>query len=320
MKTKILLGFVAGVALTSGVFYVASKKPAQHAVETAQTVPPVAPVQPPAAAPVEATPVAAPEPAKSVPERIETVAVVTKPVMTKPPAPARVETKPSAVVRRQPAPEPPIETAAQQRTVPEPAITPEAPPEPSPAPEPVQQSPAPPEPHSVTLEAGALLTARVGQTISSDQNVAGDTFTGTLDEPLVLDGFIVAERGSRVQGRVVEADRAGRVKGVARVSVELTRIHTADGQSIPITTQAFEKIGSQSKGEDAAKIGAGAALGAIIGALAGGGKGAGIGAGIGGAAGAGTVMATRGKAAIIPVETRLSFRVQEPVTITERLQ
>jgi len=32
------------------------------------------------------------------------------------------------------------------------------------------------------------------------------------------------------------------------------------------------------------------------------------------------VLATRGKAAEIPVETRLSFRVAEPVKVTERLK
>jgi hypothetical protein len=60
-------------------------------------------------------------------------------------------------------------------------------------------------------------------------------------------------------------------------------------------------------------------IGAAIGAIAGGGKGAGIGAGVGGAAGAADVLLTRGKPADIPVETRLTFRVQEPVTITEKL-
>jgi hypothetical protein len=66
-------------------------------------------------------------------------------------------------------------------------------------------------------------------------------------------------------------------------------------------------------------VGAGTVLGAAIGAAAGGGKGAAIGAGAGAAAGAAGVMLTRGKAAEIPVETRLSFRIANPITITERL-
>jgi outer membrane lipoprotein SlyB len=105
---------------------------------------------------------------------------------------------------------------------------------------------------------------------------------------------------------------------LAQLTLELTRLHTADGQNIPIRTTQFVKQGPQSKKEDAEKIGAGAVIGTIIGAIAGGGKGAAIGAGAGGAAGAGTVAATRGKPAVLPVETRVSFRIDQAVEITER--
>jgi hypothetical protein len=77
-------------------------------------------------------------------------------------------------------------------------------------------------------------------------------------------------------------------------------------------------MGPESKNADAAKIGGGAALGAIIGAIAGGGKGAAIGAGVGGAAGTGAVVGTRGKAAELPSETKISFRLNNAVTITEK--
>jgi len=175
-------------------------------------------------------------------------------------------------------------------------------------------------PHSVTIPAGTLLSVRLGETLASDRNHPGDAFSATLDQPLVIDGFVIAERGARVQGKVLEAQEAGRVKGVSSLSVHLTRLHTSDGQDVNLQTASFHKEGPASHGEDAKKIGAGAAIGAVIGAIAGGGKGAAIGAGVGGAAGTGTVMATRGKAAELPVETRLSFRVEQPVTITERLK
>lgn len=102
------------------------------------------------------------------------------------------------------------------------------------------------------------------------------------------------------------------------MSLELTQVTTSDNQRIRIRTASYQRQADTSHKEDAAKIGGGAALGAIIGAIAGGGKGAGIGAAVGGAAGAGDVALTRGKAATIPVEARVSFRLQEPVTITER--
>jgi len=175
------------------------------------------------------------------------------------------------------------------------------------------------EPHVVTLAAGTPLNVRLGETLSTQRNRPGDTFTASLEQPLVIDGFIIAERGARCEGRVLESDPGGRVRGVAHLELELTSFHSADGQRIRVRTTGFGKDADTSRKSDAAKVGGGAALGAIIGAIAGGGKGAAIGAGAGGAAGAGDVALTRGKAAELRVETPLSFRVQDPVTITEKL-
>ncbi len=140
----------------------------------------------------------------------------------------------------------------------------------------------------------------------------------SLDQPLVVDGFVVAERGARVEGRVVESQAAGRVRGTAGISLELVRFTTADGQRVRIQTDSFERRAEASKSKDAAKIGAAAGIGAAIGAIAGGGKGAAIGAAVGGAAGTGGVLTTRGSAATIPSETRMTFRLRDAVTITER--
>jgi hypothetical protein len=159
----------------------------------------------------------------------------------------------------------------------------------------------------------------VNETISTDTNYAGDTFTASLDRPLVIDGFIIAERGSRVTGRVIQAEKAGRVKGLASLSLALTQLHTTDGQTLNIETAPWSKEGENSKKRDAATVAGGAALGAIIGAIAGGGKGAAIGAGTGGAAGTGGVLLTRGKAAVVPSETRLTFSLSSSVPITEHL-
>jgi hypothetical protein len=163
------------------------------------------------------------------------------------------------------------------------------------------------------------LTVRLDQALSTGDNQTGDSFRATLDQPLLVDGFVIAERGSRVEGRVVEADAGGRVRGVSRLSLELVHLNTSDGQRLRLQTDTFAKQGQQEKGRDAAKIGAAAGIGAAIGAIAGGGKGAAIGAALGGAAGTGGVMATRGKPAEIPAETRMSFRLREAITVTEKL-
>ncbi len=85
-----------------------------------------------------------------------------------------------------------------------------------------------------------------------------------------------------------------------------------------LSTSHFTRQAKSTKGKDAKKIGIGAGVGAAIGAIAGGGKGAAIGAGVGGGAGTGAVLATHGDPAVIGAESRLSFTLREPVTITEQ--
>jgi hypothetical protein len=174
------------------------------------------------------------------------------------------------------------------------------------------------EPHVVTLPAGTTLSVRLGETLSSDKVGTGDTFQATLDTPVVVDGFIIAERRSKVAGRVVEANRAGRVKGLANLALAVSEINTTDGQQVRIETDSYEKWGNSSVKSDTAKVAGAAAIGAIIGALAGGGKGAAIGAGAGGAAGTGVALGTRGSAVSVPSESILTFRLARLVTITEK--
>lgn len=223
------------------------------------------------------------------------------------------------VAPQPPAPVAPPAQAEPSRT--EPPQPEPAPAEPAPAVNVPPDSPAPaaPEPPAqVTLRSGILLSARTVEGLSSERNQIGDTFTATLDQPLSVDGWVIAERGARLEGKIVQSQRAGRVKGLSNLAIELTQLVTSDGQRIPIQTETFEKRGESSTGQDAAKVGAVAAIGAAIGAIAGGGKGAGIGAAAGGAAGAGDVMLTRGKPAVLPAETHINFRLRNSVTITER--
>jgi len=171
----------------------------------------------------------------------------------------------------------------------------------------------------VTLAAGTALAVRIGETISSARSKVGDSFLATLEQQLVIDGFIIAERGARLEGRVLEAAEAGRGGGTSHLGIVLVKLETADNQRVRIRTVPYKKDGGSSTAGNVAKVGAGTVLGAAIGAVAGGGKGAAIGAGAGAGAGGGAVLLSRGKSVDIPVETRLSFRVEEPVTITEKL-
>jgi hypothetical protein len=313
---KLASAFAAGAVLASGIVFFAVRPVSIDSVDSPKPVAapaivpkPVVPAPVAEIAQAPAPPVRLPA---RVPERLSRVPIREKPS----PMPPPVRYQKEVVIARNdpPAPPPP---PVEPKPDPPPAIVA------APAPAPTQNVevqnvslPAPNiearVPHTVTLATGALLAVRVGETLSSAHNQPGDTFLATLTQPLVIDGFIIAERGARLEGRVVEA-------GASHLGISMVRLATADGQNIRIRTEPFVKQAGSSAGTDAAKIGGGAALGAIIGALAGGGKGAAIGAGAGGAVGAGGVLLTRGQAAEIKVETRVSFRVQDSITITERL-
>jgi hypothetical protein len=265
---------------------------------------------------------------------VETVAQapLAPPAAAAEPAPATEGRKPSPIQTRRPVTRPRSTQVAQEPapapgpaqgidTKPAPAASPVAlaAPEPEPAPEPRPELPkARPAPQHVTIPAGTLVVIRTQNTLSTDRNFNGDTFAATLDQPLVVDGFVIAERGAEVEGHVVRSEKAGRVEGLSDLAVELVRLHTSDGQRLSIVTEPHEVRGQKTRGSDAKKVGIGAGLGAIIGAIAGGGKGAAIGAGAGGAAGGGAVLATRGEPAVIPSESRLTFHLRTPVEVTER--
>jgi hypothetical protein len=193
--------------------------------------------------------------------------------------------------------------------------TPQQPEQPVQQPDPAASIPAAPQPTQVTLKAGLLIPARTGQGLSSEHNAPGDGFTATLDQPLVADGWVIAEKGARLEGKVVET---GRGKGQPQLVVVLTQLRTSDGQRVPIETETFAKHAQMATGDTAGKVLAGTVIGAAIGAIAGGGKGAAIGAGVGTAAGAGGAVATRSRPAVVPAETVIRFRLKNAVTITER--
>ncbi len=240
---------------------------------------------------------------------------------------ASARPKPVSAQRPDAAPSDDRPTLAAQNPAPSaPTAVPDAPapavPEPLPpapiAPENVTPPlPPAPAPNRVTLNAGMLISVRLLDGLSTGRNAPGDAFSATLDHELVAGDFVIAERGARAEGRVVAVDHGDKVHGGATLTLELTKVRTSDDQVVSIATDAFTKRSEPDHSADAGKVVGGAAIGAVIGAIAGGGKGAAIGAGAGGGAGAGDVMLTR-KPAALPSETRIAFRLRQPVTITEQ--
>jgi hypothetical protein len=170
-------------------------------------------------------------------------------------------------------------------------------------------------PAHLTVKPGTYLTIRTTQFLSSDRNHQGDAFSASLEQPLIVDGVVVAQRGQTVGGRITEAQKAGRVEGTSRLGVELIDVTLADGSVVPIQSQMVSRDGRTSVGRDVGAVAGTTALGAIIGAGADRGRGAAIGAGAGAAAGILGVLLTRGEPTVIRPESVLTFRVQGAVEI-----
>ncbi|HEX4771349.1 MAG TPA: hypothetical protein VH351_10980 [Bryobacteraceae bacterium] len=289
----------------------------QTAPDQASPAPVVKPTAPPLMPAAPTRMKVSPQPQKQ-PKTARTPTVIAKNTPPQPeylPAPPPDDPVPAAAATPQAAaPQPDSRTmVTPQPAADQPQTT--AGPKPQTAPAPSQP---PHQPRIVTIQPGTKLVVRVSQEISTDRAAGGDAFLGILESPIVLDNALIAEKGSRVRGRVVGSQK-GHGGGVAALSLTLTEINTTDGQQVKVVTSSYREQGPRSTDTDLAKIGGGAALGAVIGGVSSGGKGAAIGAGLGGAAGAGAVLLTRPKPAVVEEETKLDFELTEPVVITERL-
>lgn len=167
----------------------------------------------------------------------------------------------------------------------------------------------------VTIPVGTKLRVVLLEAVSSDKSRAGDQFLATLTEPIIVGGETVFAKGTKVRGRVIDAEESGRVRGRASLELRLIQIVQDEGKSLSISTKPYTAVAESTKKRDAAVIGGGAGIGAVIGAIAGGGKGAAIGAAVGGGAGTGTVLATKGKEVRFGAEHPLSFTLASPIEI-----
>jgi hypothetical protein len=184
---------------------------------------------------------------------------------------------------------------------------------------------APPQfqavPPTLTLPAGTTISVRTSDWLSSDQNRPGDTFSAVLDQPLVVDGWVMARRGQVVLGRVDMALKASHNAGVSQLGLSLAEITFVDGQQLPVQTQLVQTSTGPSNQKVAGTVAATTVLGTVIGGIAGGGTGAAIGAIAGAGGGMAVAMSTRGRPTVIFPETLLTFRLNVPAALsTERSQ
>ena len=187
-------------------------------------------------------------------------------------------------------------------------------PKPKPKPTPTTPKPAPVAP-GITVAAGTQIKVSFPTEVSTKDKVAGDTFSATLANDVVVDGKVVFPAGSTVTGHVVEAVRPGKASGKGKMVLAYDSIE-ANGTSYSIDTVGAPIEGASGTKGDATKVVGGAAAGAILGKIIGGsGSDAAKGAAAGAAAGTAAALLTRGPDPVVKAGQTLTVALDNPVTV-----
>ena len=166
------------------------------------------------------------------------------------------------------------------------------------------------------MKADSVVGLRIDQSLSSATAKIEDKVTARISRDLTVDGRTVLPTGTKIEGNVMLVESGSKFKGRGRLGIRFHTIVLADGQRVPIQTEAVYRDSESAAPSAATKVGTGAAAGAIIGAVIGGKKGALIGAGVGAGGGTAAVMAGDRKEALLASGTALTMRLTSPVTLT----
>jgi hypothetical protein len=131
-------------------------------------------------------------------------------------------------------------------------------------------------PQTAMLVPGMVISVRITQSLSSNHNRSGDTFRAQLDGPLVAEGHMVAPKDAPVLGIVVNARKAGLLRGRSELQLALTDLALANGKLVHLQTGRVEEMGSHANLASTAKMATGAAMGAVVGAVKGAAQGIGL--------------------------------------------
>ncbi len=321
MNSKVLaagLLVVGCITAAAGGAYFATRQNAAEQAAPAASAPgslPVSETEAVVGKPAEAKPAEAPDPAPSAP------AVEARPLVEPPPATrpesrrSRPVTQPRPTRAAVPAPETPAPAAVDrpQERVPV-APLPIEPPANVRIPE---QPPAEPEVQfeELVVPASSVIGLQVETPLSSERSRVEDRVDARVTRDVTSAGRVAIPAGSRVIGAVTLVERAGKMKGTARLGVRFHTLVLGDGTEVPLRTEAVYREGDSTGNESARKIGGAAVGGAILGAILGGGKGAALGGAAGAGAGSAAVMAGDRNAATLPAGTIVNVRLSAPATI-----
>lgn len=162
------------------------------------------------------------------------------------------------------------------------------------------------------LPAGTLVPVRTSDSVDSRTDKVGQTFHAAVDEDVLLDGRTVIPKGADARLKLIQVSSAGEIRGKSELRLRLDQI-VIGTTTYNIASDVVERAAAAEGPKTARDIAIGGAIGAVIGAVTGGKKGAAIGAGVGAGGGAVVAAITKGEQVLVPSETRLEFRLEEPI-------
>ena len=165
----------------------------------------------------------------------------------------------------------------------------------------------------VTMPSGTALQVKVNEAISTEHANVGDSWTGTVEDAVIVGDHVVIPAGSTIHGIVSVAKPAEKGdRATLDLSLSSVDIH-GTSHSIHGGTEAI--IAGSPRARNLGAIAGGAAAGAIIGHAIGGGKGTLIGGVLGGAAASGAVAKSKGYQVELKPGTVLTFTTSQSLAL-----
>lgn len=163
----------------------------------------------------------------------------------------------------------------------------------------------------VVLPVGTELDVRLQNALSSATAKIEQRFEATTLVDVNKAGLVVIPAGAVARGFVSSVRAAGRIERKGSITLSFDEM-VVGGSRPPMRASVIRAMDGKMS-DDAGRVGAGAAVGAILGGILGGGKGMLAGILIGGG---GTIAATDGSNADLPVGTILRIRLDQPLEVT----
>jgi hypothetical protein len=96
-------------------------------------------------------------------------------------------------------------------------------------------------PSSTILPEGTPIPVRLQGALSSASSHTGDTFSATLDEPIMVDGQTLVARGTTANGRVLEAKAAANSNDPGYLRIVLVSLDVGNKRIMIYTSSIFAK-------------------------------------------------------------------------------